>query len=72
METPKRPLLNERQTAEWLNVPQRTLQDWRQRGKGPKYIKIGGAVRYDADYLEDFIDMMTRQCVSDEIPAIAP
>lgn len=33
-------------TAAYIGKPQRTLGQWRYIGKGPKYVKIGNAVRY--------------------------
>jgi hypothetical protein len=39
-------LLTESQTAEILNISVRTLQSWRVRRAGPKYIQVGRAVRY--------------------------
>jgi predicted DNA-binding transcriptional regulator AlpA len=38
--------VNENQAAEFLGVSVRTLQAWRVRGGGPRYCKIGRAVRY--------------------------
>ena len=38
--------LNENQAAEFLGVSARTLQAWRVRGGGPRYVKIGRSVRY--------------------------
>jgi hypothetical protein len=38
--------LNECQAAQFLGVSVRTLQAWRVRGGGPRYCKIGRAVRY--------------------------
>jgi hypothetical protein len=38
--------LSEYQAAEFLGLSVRTLQAWRVRGGGPRYLKIGRAVRY--------------------------
>jgi hypothetical protein len=40
------PLLCTKQAARHLNVSHRTLEDWRLRGGGPFFRKLGGAVRY--------------------------
>jgi hypothetical protein len=32
--------------AQRWQVPARTLGQWRYEGRGPAYVKIGGAVRY--------------------------
>ena len=53
-------LLTERQAAEFLTVRVKTLQAWRVRGRGPKFIKLGGSVRYRREDLEQFLDEHTR------------
>ena len=42
------PLLEPGQVAHLLGVTQKTLQDWRTKGRGPAYVKLGtrGVVRY--------------------------
>lgn len=35
--------------AEMLQVPERTLEDWRLTRHGPPYLKLGRHVRYDPD-----------------------
>lgn len=36
------------QLADFLQIPEKTLAEWRSQGKGPKYVKPGGRhVRYD-------------------------
>lgn len=39
-------LFTEGEYSTWSNIPVRTLQAWRQSGKGPPYIKLGKHVRY--------------------------
>jgi hypothetical protein len=46
--------LNENQAAEFLGLSVRTLQSWRVRGFGPRYTKIGRAVRYQRRELVAF------------------
>ncbi len=45
------PLLNEHEVAALLGVSVRTVQDWRQTGQGPPFLKLTdkrrGVVRYD-------------------------
>jgi hypothetical protein len=45
---------NENQAATFLGVSVRTLQAWRVRGGGPKFAKLGRAVRYQRRTLIDF------------------
>jgi hypothetical protein len=46
--------LNENQAADFLSFSVRTLQAWRVRGGGPRYCKIGRAVRYQRRELVAF------------------
>ena len=48
-------LLTEEQVAEQLSITTNTLRKWRWLGKVPAFIKIGAAVRYEADTLATFI-----------------
>ncbi len=52
-------VLNENQAAEFLGLSVRTLQAWRVRGGGPRYMKIGRAVRYQRRALVAFQDSHT-------------
>lgn len=38
--------LNEELLARRLKMSPRTLQGWRQAGRGPRYLKLGGRVVY--------------------------
>jgi Helix-turn-helix domain len=60
------PLLTEEQTARALgNLSVKTLQRWRWAGRGPRFIKIGAAVRYDPEDLAVFIEAGRRNSTSD-------
>ena len=39
--------LTQRELAELLRMPERTLEDWRLLQTGPPYLKLGRLVRYD-------------------------
>ena len=39
--------LTQRELAELLRLPERTLEDWRLTHTGPPYLKLGRHVRYD-------------------------
>ena len=51
--------LREKQAAEYLGMSVKTLQAWRFYSKGPKYLKIGRAVRYTFEYLDQFKENST-------------
>lgn len=42
-------LLNEHDVAELLTVSVATIRRWRLLRQGPRYIKVGAAVRYRSD-----------------------
>lgn len=54
METQNRPW-KEDQAATYLNVSQKTLQQWRFYGRGPAYLKLGRSVRYLQSDLDNFL-----------------
>lgn len=64
-----RPLLTERQAADLLALSPRTLQAWRVRGGGPSYIKLGSAIRYDAEALTAWIAEQQRANTIEPTPA---
>ena len=43
-----------------------TLRRWRWAGRGPRFAKIGAAVRYDPTELRDYIERSTRTSTSDD------
>ena len=58
--------LTTRQAAALVGLAPNTLEIWRIRGGGPKYIKFGRAVRYRLTDLESYIDAQTRESTSQE------
>ena len=52
-------LMKERDLARFLGKTPQTIRDWRTRGIGPKYIKIGHSVLYDWRHIESWIDKNT-------------
>lgn len=59
-------LLTETQTAEVLNVSIRTLQAWRLRGGGPRFVRLSGrAIRYRNSDLAAYIEARTVVSTSD-------
>ena len=58
-------LLKEKQAAEMLQLKEATLRNWRLRGKGPQYSKLGGAIRYRE---EDIIGWINASIVTSHDP----
>lgn len=48
-------LLTPEEAAQELRLPVRQLQQWRYRGLGPAYIKVGRAVRYPRTDLDAWL-----------------
>lgn len=62
-------LLTERQAAQRLSLSPRTLQKWRNAGRGPRYVRLGGStgrVRYDVAELEVWLVAKTFASTSQE------
>lgn len=57
-------LLKEKEVARLLNVEMATLRRWRWQGKGPSFVKIGSAVRYDQADIDAFIQSSRRHSTS--------
>ena len=66
-----RRLLTERQASDKLAVSPRTLQNWRRYGEGPRFVKLGTAVRYVEGDLDAWIDEQVRRSTSDPGPLAA-
>jgi excisionase family DNA binding protein len=50
------------QVAERLQIPERTLNDWRYKGVGPRYLRIGKHVRYRRADVEDWLRRQSVAC----------
>lgn len=50
---------DEAAAAEYLGKPVKTLQQWRWRGEGPPYSKLGASVRYRRSDLDRYVDENT-------------
>ncbi len=57
--------LNTRQAAKLIGLAPNTLEIWRLRGCGPRFVKFGRAVRYRLADLETYIEAQTRQSTSE-------
>jgi len=56
-------ILTDKETASFLGVADRTLRDWRKRGKGPDYAQMGSKIRYRKTDINEYLD---RQIISME------
>lgn len=52
-------LLNQVQAAEVLTIQPRTLESWRYRGDGPRFIRVGGSIRYRLRDLHAWLEQNT-------------
>ena len=60
--TARRPLLNERKVADFLNCSVKVLQKWRAEDRGPLWFRIGPSmVRYDPDDVDRYVREGERQ-----------
>lgn len=48
-------LLKELQASEYLNVSRGFLRTCRSKGTGPKYVRIGRAIRYRLEDLQEYV-----------------
>ena len=51
-------LFTPEQLAAKLQLEKETLNDWRWKKKGPKYIKFGSRVRYKASDVAEWMDSL--------------
>jgi predicted DNA-binding transcriptional regulator AlpA len=53
-------LLTQETLAAELKMKPQSLADWRHRGKGPDYVKLGQLVRYRRSDIDLWLDEQTR------------
>lgn len=58
-------VLDTRAAADFLGVSARTLEGFRVRGGGPRFVKIGGSVRYRLASLEEYLQQQERASTAD-------
>jgi excisionase family DNA binding protein len=56
--------LDSDQAAEYLGLKRSTLEAWRCRGGGPKFVKMGRLVKYRFIDLENFVERQMRDHTS--------
>jgi predicted DNA-binding transcriptional regulator AlpA len=60
-------LLTEQEAARQLHLSQKTLEGWRTRGGGPKFVRLGTrAVRYRPADLNEFVERGLRTSTASE------
>jgi hypothetical protein len=47
--------LTEKAAADRLGISAGTLRNWRANGKGPAFVRIGAAIRYEVADLDAFV-----------------
>jgi hypothetical protein len=52
----KRELWTTEELGMFLQLSEKTLKDWRYKGYGPPWIKMGKHVRYDVDAVLDWLE----------------
>ena len=53
-------LINSQELADHLRVKEQTLRSWRVKGKGPKFFKIQGLVRYMKTDVQEWLEANTK------------
>ena len=56
-----REYLTEDEAAAHVHLNPRTLSNWRSAGRGPRYLKAGGRVRYLREDLDRWLDAHARE-----------
>ncbi|MFN3620395.1 helix-turn-helix transcriptional regulator [Sphingorhabdus sp.] len=58
-------ILNTKEAAEYVRLGKPTLERFRLSGDGPRYCKLGGAVRYRGTDLDDWLESRLVRSTSD-------
>jgi len=61
-------LVDQETAAERLGCEPLTLADWRYKGIGPRFVKVGRLVRYAPEELQSWIEQNTCPSTSDDVP----
>lgn len=65
-------LISQKSVAGMLGVSTGTLAQWRVRGYGPAFVKVGHFVRYSPQAIERFIADNSRQSTKRDQPSDGP
>jgi excisionase family DNA binding protein len=52
-------ILTDKETAFYLGLADRTLRDWRKKGKGPAFVRMGTKIRYRKTAINEYLDIFT-------------
>lgn len=58
------------EVSDRIGVTPETLSNWRYRGFGPRYIRVGGRIRYRISDIAEWLDACTRTSTSDAGPDV--
>lgn len=58
-------LMDQKEVAEFLHIAEKTLEHYRWKGMGPRYVKIGKLVRYRKCDVIEFVKALIK--IEDEI-----
>ena len=58
-------LLTVQEAADVLRLSSLTLNKWRVTGGGPRFVKVGGSVRYRVHDLDEYVSNQTRRSTCD-------
>ena len=64
--------INQKQAAEHLGLPERSLENYRLRGGGPPFYKLGARVVYESTELDVWLAARRRMNTSDRGAAAPP
>jgi predicted DNA-binding transcriptional regulator AlpA len=60
-------LLSNDETADLLGLKPATLDNWRWRGVGPSFVRVGSRVKYAENDVLAWINEQTRRSTSDKL-----
>jgi excisionase family DNA binding protein len=58
------PKLTTREAAEYLGLAANTLEIWRLKGRGPRFLKLGRPVRYAKSDLDEWVSQCRHRSTS--------
>jgi len=62
-----REFLSRTQAAAYIGMKPNTLDKWRYQGEGPRFLKLGSAIRYERSDLDAYLDSCKRSNTSEVV-----